>query len=74
MTKKKWKKVLKYIEKNDLFINECINIFNGIKERLSLKLKVNLTKNDDIVEDLPLIDDDESNSDSREGKFDFESA
>ena len=67
-------KGLKYIEKNNLFANKCMNIFNGIKERLSFKLKVNLPKNDDIIEALPLIDDDESNSDSREGKFNFESA
>ena len=49
-----------------------MNIFNGIKERLSFKLKVNLLKNDNIVKALLLMDDDESNSDSREEKFDFD--
>ena len=65
---------LKYIERNDVFANECMNIFNGIKERLSFKLGVNLPKNDDIIEAIPLVEDDESNIDSGAGRFDFDTA
>ena len=50
---------IRYIEENVEFANECLNIVNGIRERLALKLKMKLPSNDTEVEPVPLVENDE---------------
>ena len=63
---------LGYIEKNDEFANECMNIVSGIRERLGKKLKVGLINSEiDVIESIPLVENDEENKDEQ---FDMDTA
>ena len=63
---------LGYIEKNDEFANECMNIVSGIRERLGKKLKVELINSEiDVIEAIPLVENDEENKDEQ---FDMDTA
>ena len=59
---------IRYIEKDKDLANECLNIVNSIRERLTLKMKIDLPKE---VEPIPLVDGDEE---EKEKELDLETA
>ena len=54
-------KNLSYIMRNQSFLHDCLNIINGLRERLCQKLQVDIPDNDIDVEPVHLIEDDNEN-------------
>ena len=51
-------KDISYIFKNESFLHDCLNIINGLRERLCKKLDVDIPDNDIDVEPVHLVEDD----------------